>query len=194
MDFTDERGVARARQGSISRSSPPQVIFRTPRAEDGPAVSRLIAQCPPLDANSAYCNLLQCTHFAETCLIAERAGVPAGWISAYRVPAAPDRLFIWQIAVPATMRGLGIGRRMLEELLNRQAVRGVDMIESTITDANAASWALFRSVARSLGAELSRQPLFDRNIHFAGSHDTEHLVRIGPLAGTQVHRQQKEKS
>ncbi|MBD4807723.1 diaminobutyrate acetyltransferase, partial [Xanthomonas citri pv. citri] len=39
-------------------------MFRTPAVTDGPSVTELIAQCLPLDPNSAYCNLLQCTHFA----------------------------------------------------------------------------------------------------------------------------------
>ena len=38
------------------------------------AIWELISACPPLDTNSAYANLLQCTHFADTCVIAEREG------------------------------------------------------------------------------------------------------------------------
>ena len=42
--------------------------------EDGLAVNRLIASCPPLDTNSTYCNFLQCLHFAETSVLAEKDG------------------------------------------------------------------------------------------------------------------------
>ncbi|MFQ5471249.1 MAG: diaminobutyrate acetyltransferase, partial [Gammaproteobacteria bacterium] len=45
--------------------------FRNPTAEDGATVNRLIASCPPLDSNSIYCNLLQCSYFSETSIIAE---------------------------------------------------------------------------------------------------------------------------
>ena len=38
------------------------------------AVTALIAACPPLDRNSRYFNLIQCTHFADNCIIAERGG------------------------------------------------------------------------------------------------------------------------
>src|SRR3546814_5573349 len=31
--------------------------LRKPDARDGPAITALIARCPPLDRNSAYCNL-----------------------------------------------------------------------------------------------------------------------------------------
>ena len=34
--------------------------FRRPAMFDGPAVHNLIARCPPLDANSVYCNVVQC--------------------------------------------------------------------------------------------------------------------------------------
>src|SRR3546814_13244218 len=64
--------------------------FRMPKAEDGAAISKLIAACPPLDRNSAYCNLLQCSHFADTCIVAERDGYIAGWISGYRPPSEPE--------------------------------------------------------------------------------------------------------
>ena len=55
-------------------------MFRKPVATDGPVISGLIAACPPLDPNSAYCNLLQCTDFADSCIIAERGGEVVGWV------------------------------------------------------------------------------------------------------------------
>lgn len=150
-----------------------------PRPEDGPAISALIRACPPLDTNSAYCNLLQCLHFADSCVVAELDERVVGWLSAYRPPAAPDQIFVWQIAVHATARGLGLGAHMLAALLARPAVRGASTLTTTITEANTASWALFGALARRLGAPLSRRPLFDRQTHFAGAHDTELLVSIG---------------
>jgi L-2,4-diaminobutyric acid acetyltransferase len=152
-----------------------------PRAEDGPAITRLVAECPPLDTNSAYCNLLQCTHFAATSIVAERDGGPVGWISAYRPPEAPHELFVWQVAVHEAARGLGLGGRMLDALLDRPACRGVTTLTTTVTEPNAASLAMFTAFARRHGAPLARRPLFDCAVHFAGAHDTEHLLSIGPL-------------
>src|SRR5690606_21532662 len=71
------------------RSAASEIVFRRPSELDGPQVTALIADCPPLDVNSAYCNLLQCSHFADTCVVAERAGQIVGWISGYRPPSAP---------------------------------------------------------------------------------------------------------
>lgn len=158
--------------------------FRRPEAADGAAVHDLIARCPPLDTNSLYCNLLQCTHFAGTCVTAEAANKPGGlvgWVSGYVQPESPDCLFIWQVAVAPEARGTGLGRGMIREILGRDTCRDVTRIETTITDANMASWSLFQRLADGLGARLTRRAGFDAERHFAGRNPTEHLVDIGPF-------------
>ena len=155
--------------------------LRMPTDEDGPRVSALIASSPPLDTNSAYCNLLQCSDFAETCIVAERDARLLGWISAYRPPATPERLFIWQVAIDPAARGEGLATRMLDALLERPAVAGATTLTTTITEGNTASWALFEAFARRHGASLSRTLRFERDAHFAGAHDTEWEARIVPL-------------
>ncbi|MGC8526798.1 diaminobutyrate acetyltransferase [Acidiphilium sp.] len=155
------------------------MALRRPTAADGPAVTALIADCPPLDANSAYCNLLQCTDFAETCVLAEREGAVVGWISGYRPPSDLSRIFVWQVAVSSAARGIGLGGQMLDALLERPATAGVRALTTTITEANTASWRLFESLARRRGGSFARAVRFDRAAHFAGLHDTEFEVTIG---------------
>jgi L-2,4-diaminobutyric acid acetyltransferase len=157
------------------------VILRRPRASDGPAVTALIAASPPLDANSAYCNLVQCTHFADTCVVAERNGAVIGWISAHRPPAAMDQIFVWQVAVDPSARGTGLGGRMLDALVKRPAIKGARFLTTTVTEANTASWALFGAFARRHGLRTTKTPLFERDAHFAGAHETEWQAMIGPL-------------
>lgn len=156
--------------------------FRMPVAQDGPAITALIAACPPLDGNSAYCNLLQCTHFADSCIVAERDGQIVGWVSGYRLPPDPGRFFIWQVAVAAEARGEKLAQRMIAALLDRPSATGVTHLITTVTPDNAASWALFAGIARRLGAELTKAPLFERDAHFAGAHETEWQATIGPFA------------
>src|SRR5512138_993106 len=158
--------------------------LRRPRAADGKSVHALIAACAPLDTNSLYLNLLQCTHFADTCVLAERtdaAPSPAGFVSGYLLPNRPNVLFIWQVAIAASERGQGLARAMLFDLLERPACAGVDHIQTTITESNGASWALFRSLARSLACPIEDRLLFDRNAHLDGVHESEILVTIGPF-------------
>lgn len=152
-----------------------------PRAEDGHRISGLIASSPPLDVNSAYCNLLQCTDFRDTCVLAERDGALLGWISAYRPPPSPEQLFVWQVAVAPAARGEGLALKMLDALLARPAVAGARTLTTTITEDNEASWRLFRAFARRHGATLTQSPRFEREAHFAGAHDTEWEARIAPL-------------
>ncbi|WP_430460962.1 diaminobutyrate acetyltransferase [Thalassolituus sp. LLYu03] len=157
-----------------------EFTFRSPNSRDGARVHQLISQCPPLDTNSLYCNLLQCLHFADTSLIAEDNGLLAGFISGYRLPQQPDTLFVWQVAVSEQARGKGLASRMLLELLRRQH-GAVKHLHTTITLNNNASWQTFRRLAASLNAPLNSQELFSREQHFAGAHDAEHLVHIGPF-------------
>lgn len=154
------------------------VTLRRPTKDDGSEVWKLVAACPPLDQNSMYMNLVQCDHFAETCVLAERDGVILGWISGHIPPDSPDTLFVWQVAVHSDARGLGLGKRMLKDLLRRPVCKGVQQMETTITRSNAASWGLFSSFARDMGGELSDAPHYDRHAHLDGKHATEHLVTI----------------
>jgi L-2,4-diaminobutyric acid acetyltransferase len=147
-------------------------------------VHALIAACPPLDRNSLYLNLLQCTHFSGTCVVADSPTAEglAGFLSGYRIPGRSHVLFVWQVAVAPFARGQGLARRMLLELLARPECAGTTHLETTITPTNRASWALFHSLARSLHAPLQHRVLFDREIHLDGVHETEELVTIGPFA------------
>lgn len=155
----------------------PQPVLRKPDAKDGPAIWELVKSCKPLDENSLYCNLIQAEHFRDTCVLAELDGEVAGWISGHMIPDQ-DSLFVWQVAVSPRARGLGLGRRMLTELLSRDACAGANALKTTITPDNDASWGLFRSLARHLDGQLTHQAHFTRGTHFAGRHATEHMVTI----------------
>lgn len=154
-----------------------QPRLRKPDATDGANIWKLIKGCRPLDENSMYCNLIQAEHFRDTCVVAELDGEIVGWISGHMIPQTDD-LFIWQVAVGPSARGLGLGRKMLLELIERDACVGATRLKTTITQSNEASWALFRSFARKIGGDLAAEPHFERNTHFVGRHATEHLVAI----------------
>lgn len=156
--------------------------FRPPGADDGPRVHELIRHCPPLDVNSRYCTLLQCSHFTATSAVAEDRDGLIGWVGGYRVPAAPEVLFVWQIAVHPRARGRGLAVRLIEDVLRRPASRDVRVVEATVTEANVASTRMFASLAEALGAPLKTTPHFDAVRHLGGTQDTEHLLRIGPFA------------
>ena len=155
------------------------ISLRIPSAEDGNAVFKLISECHPLDTNSMYCNLLQCTHFANTSVAANYQNQLVGFISGYIIPERPDTLFIWQVAVAKKARSQGLATRMLAEILNRSQCRRVSYLETTITQSNQSSWALFNRLTDKLSTQMKTSLMFDKDIHFKGKHDSEILVRIG---------------
>jgi L-2,4-diaminobutyric acid acetyltransferase len=164
----------------------PVIRIRTPRPEDGPGVWKLIEDTPALDKNSLYCNLLQCSHFAPTCAVAEMGGKLVGWLSGYVLPDRDDTLFVWQVCVSSRARGQGIGRKLIGAVLARPSSSRVRFLECTITEDNTASWGLFGSVARALKAQMRQAEHFLRDVHFDGAHDSELAVSIGPFNQAQV--------
>lgn len=155
--------------------------IRRPQSSDGATVWQLIQQTPQLDDNSLYCNLLQCSHFSATCAIAEKGGVVVGWLSGYVPPDQPDTLFVWQVCVGECARGRGLGKKLIGDVLARPESAAIRQIQCTITEANTTSWALFTGVARQIRAQLQQIEHFSRDQHFAGCHDAEFAVSIGPF-------------
>lgn len=134
-----------------------------------------------LDVNTSYAYLLWARDFAATSVLATVDGVPAGFVSGYLRPDQPDTYMLWQVAVDEQHRGMSIARRMIDAVIDRQPA-SVTALETTITDDNAASIALFSSFARSRGAEMVKSSLFEVE-HFPDSgHGAEFLYRIGPFA------------
>lgn len=173
----------------------PSMLFRHPVATDGSAVFDLISACPPLDTNSRYCNLLQCTHFSQTSVavfkVQADSGVGSdesrtgcrlvGFLSAYLMPEQSDTLFLWQMAVAGEARGQGLASRMINYLLGCRCCSQVRFIETTVTATNHSSRQVFEKLASGLGAPLHTKPCFEKHLHFDGVHDSEILIRIGPF-------------
>lgn len=157
------------------------VSYRKPRLDDAKRVRDLIQACPPLDLNSTYAYMLLCTHFAETCVVAEADEHVVGFLSGYLKPADPSTVFVWQVAVGADARGRGVASRLLEELASRPSCASVSRIETTINPSNRASWALFEAFAARRGAGCARKSLFRKEDFGAETHEEEQLLEIGPF-------------
>ena len=166
---------------SPTRGAKDRLRFRHPRREDGQAVHDLIASCEALDGNSLYCNFLQCTHFSETCMLAEEDGKILGWVSAYIPPKDPGTLFVWQVAVAEAARGRKLARRLIAKLLDSEGCEEVERIKTTITPDNRSSWRMFEGLADQFGAEVSDTVWLCEKKHFAGQHDSEHMLTIAPI-------------
>ena len=108
-------------------------------------------------------------------------GEIVGFISGYIKPGQENTLFIWQVAVDERARGQGLASKMLMHILQRAQCQQVSHLETTITEDNEGSWALFKRFAKTLSADLQSSIFLDKQIHFDGAHDSESLVRIGPF-------------
>jgi len=156
------------------------ITLRTPVKEDGAALHTLVRVNPPLDMNSVYCNVLQCTDFSDTCIVAEREGALIGFVSGYIKPADPQVYFLWQVGVSRDGRGHGLATRMIQAILSRPACRGVRELHTTITRGNQTSRALFARLAEKEKADITEEEEYFSRKVLAG-HSPESLFRIGPL-------------
>jgi L-2,4-diaminobutyric acid acetyltransferase len=157
------------------------ITLRKPVKEDGAPLHTLVRINPPLDMNSVYCNVLQCTHFADTCIVAEKEGQLVGYVTGYLMPTDPGIYFLWQVGVSRDGRGHGLATRMIQAILARDFCRGVRELNTTITRSNEASRHLFHTLAERENAEITEEEnYFSREI--LGDHPAESLFRIRPLS------------
>lgn len=126
--------------------------IRATTIADGGDMWRLARECG-LDLNSSYAYLIYADDFRATCRIARIGGEPVGYVLGYRLPEHPHRLFVWQVGVSERARGRGVAARMVHDLLD--TLDGVETLEATVEETNAASRALFAGIARSRGGELT---------------------------------------
>jgi len=158
-----------------------RVQFRVPTPGDGHLMWTLAGACPPVEQNTCYAYLLLCTHFSETCVFAECGGASAGYVAAYVLPGSPSVLFVWQIGVHESLRGAGVGKKMLAELLLRPACARVEFLETTVSSGNCASQRMFRGLARDLDCSCTEHEFFRSSDFGNSSHEEENLIRIGPI-------------
>lgn len=170
------------------------VVFDVPTVAHGAEIHRLVGECRPLELNSTYAYLLLCKHFADTCVRAAHAGETVGFISAYRPPGRPDVLFVWQVATAPSMRGRGLAKSMLHELLRRDALGDCRYVEATVSPSNEPSRRLFYALAREIGAPVAERVLFLERDFGDEQHEQEVLIRIGPIPGKQTKRRPRHES
>lgn len=163
----------------VHEANAKKFLLRPAVPEDALSIHQMVESNPPLDPNSLYCNLLQCSHFADTSVAVELDGQLVAFMTGYLKPAAPEVLFVWQMAVSSECRGNGLAGVMLEQLVARHKPQ---YIETSVTESNKASSSVFERFVQKRSVELSKSTLFDRDTHFGGRHDSEILYRIGPIS------------
>lgn len=157
------------------------VQFRNPTVDDGAEIWRVVKESGVLDLNSAYMYMLLAHEFSGTCVVAEHEGRVVGFVTGFRPPQRQDSIFLWQVGVDASMRGQGLGKRLLRAFLQSTGASGATMLETTISPSNDASKALFTAIARELDTAIRPTEGF-REDQFPpeGDHEAEEWYFIGP--------------
>lgn len=155
--------------------------IRRPAPRDAARITALAHSLPNLDRYAGYLYVLLCDHFAATCGIAELEGLAVGFVTGYRLPEAPETLFVWQVGVTPDMHGTGVATRLLADLLARPENAGVHFVETTVSPDNQASRRLFLGFAKRRQAPLIELPGYASSL-FPGVHPPEPLLRIGPIS------------
>lgn len=167
----------------LMESAIQEFTLRQPTLDDASWIWRLVRETGVLDENSSYAYLLLCKDFANTCLVAERGSQLVGFVTGYRPPQQSTVLFVWQVGVSSIVRRRGLAIQMLAELVNRcrRCEPSLEYVEATVAPSNTASRELFDALARHLEAPLTETEGFDESHFRFGSHESEPLIRIGPL-------------
>ncbi len=161
------------------------IIYRRPKLADGINIHQLIANSPPLDVNSSYLYFLQSSHFADTCVLAERDGEILGFVSGYIRPDKPTELFVWQLVVSENGRGQGVAKSLVRQQIAQSLAiaPALKSISCTISPSNLASQGVFKSLGKHFGLQLEVKE-FLTEAHFAGTdHEAEDEYTLFAPAG-----------
>lgn len=165
---------------SAVMSNKETITFRAAKSGDGADLWQLIKNAGTLEPNTSYFYLIFAEHFGDTCLIAEKDGVVVGGVIAYRPPTDPNAVFVWQIGVAPEGRGQGLGKRLLQALMQLPACTDARWLTATVADDNEISQRLFRGFARDENVACEESDFFTADM-FPQEHEAERLFRIGPL-------------
>lgn len=158
------------------------ISIKNPTLNQGAAIWELVRRCPPLDLNSPYLYLLLCLHHARTCLVAEKDSRIVGFVSSYSPPGESDVIFVWQIAVDDSVRGQGLGKKLLHRLIQLDVYRDTRYLTCTVSPSNDASRRLFQSFSREVCVKFKQTPLLSSELFpDAVAHEEEALIQLGPI-------------
>lgn len=162
--------------------NPTRVDIRNPILSDTAKVAHIALDEEGLDKNSHYMYALMCSHFSATSVVAVIDQEIRGFAFGYRMPDAPDTLFVWQIAVRRVYRGRGVAGRLLTWLLDQPGMEDVKTVAATAAPSNSASIKMFSKLAAEINADICwSEDYFSPATGLEADHPSESMVRIGPI-------------
>jgi L-2,4-diaminobutyric acid acetyltransferase len=156
------------------------IKYRKTLKKDSKGIFNLVKESEVLDVNSEYLYLLQSTHFSDYCCVALVDEKIVGFVSGYLHPKHRDTYFVWQVAVDSSMRGQGVASKMIVSILNRENLKDIKYIHTTISPSNIASQRVFEKLAKELNTNVEKETMFAID-DFCNGHEDEILYKIGPI-------------
>jgi len=132
--------------------------------------------------NSSYLYNLIGAHFSQTSLVVttkeDDESQIVGFVSGYLLPETPNVLFVWQVGVDASMRGKGLAKKLVTDLISRYKDK-IDTIHTTISPSNTPSNKLFDSIAKTYNTSIREETFLDVE-DFEEGHEEE-ILKIIPI-------------
>lgn len=158
-----------------------KVEFKTPTADDGKEMFRIVKESKVLDVNSSYSYLMWGKYFNETSIIAQHEDGVIGFVTGFLKPESPDTLFIWQVAVDPKFRGNGLATKLISRLISKLKNQNIRYIEATVTPSNEPSSNLFKGLAKKYETKCEIFECFSEDQFPDPSHEAELAYQIGPI-------------
>lgn len=158
-----------------------KIILKKPNKKYAIDIYKLVHKSKVLDLNSEYLYLLQSTHFVDTCSIAVIDDTVVGFVSGYLLPEKANTLFIWQVAVDESIRGQGLAKKLIMNILERSDNRDLNYIHTTVSPTNKSSVRVFEKLTKELSTNMISKNFFEKK-DFINQHEEEVLYEIGPFS------------
>lgn len=139
-----------------------EMITRQPILEDSARLHDLVRRALLLAENSAYCNLIHCNHFCRYLRCRRGSGEADRFRD--RVSLSETAQYLLSLANRCYKNGRGqrLPMRMIQHILARPVCSHATTLEATVSAINAASRAMFESVAKAKGAQFGRYRAYTR--------------------------------
>ena len=157
------------------------IVYSHPRALDGSDMWKLVKGNEDLDLNSSYSYFLVSKLFSNRCIIVKDSAQNnkiVGFVMGFVFAEEPETYFIWQISVSKDYRGQGIGKELLERVL--QTNEDIKYIKGTISKKNNSYKKVLNDIAVKYNTWMSTKAGFEDD-QFPEGHEEEELVLIGPI-------------
>lgn len=134
-----------------------KVVIRPAIPEDANAITRIAEACFRHDFDCERVRFILQTHHSR-CFVAERAGTIAGFVDCFlsQSPLDESRLELDLLAVDELARGLGIGKRLVEQCSLLAATLRIDLVRALVRTDNDAMQRLMESCGYVRSHDLFR--------------------------------------